>query len=58
MEHTDIVQHVWIFIKENDQWHHKPLFLALLDLLQRGCVRCRWSTPTAVCSGSSPTATC
>ncbi|MFL5803205.1 MAG: DUF190 domain-containing protein [Roseiflexaceae bacterium] len=35
MEPTAPTQQVWIFIKESDQWHHKPLFLALLDLLRR-----------------------
>ena len=34
MDTTDSAQQVWIFIKETDQWHHKPLFLALLDLLR------------------------
>ncbi len=34
MERTDTAQQVWIFVKENDQWHHKPLFLAILDLLR------------------------
>jgi CBS domain-containing protein len=35
MEATATTQQVWIFVKESDQWHHKPLFLALLDLLRR-----------------------
>ncbi len=35
MERTDTAQQVWIFVKENDQWHHRPLFLAILDLLRR-----------------------
>jgi CBS-domain-containing membrane protein/PII-like signaling protein len=35
MEPIAPTQQVWIFIKESDQWHHKPLFLALLDFLRR-----------------------
>jgi CBS domain-containing protein len=35
MERSNTAQHVWIFVKENDQWHHQPLFLAILDLLRR-----------------------
>ena len=35
MDHTDSAQQVWIFVKENDQWHHQPLFLALLEFLRR-----------------------
>lgn len=35
MERSDTTQHVWIFVKESDQWHHQPLFLAILDLLRR-----------------------
>jgi CBS domain-containing protein len=35
MEHTGTAQQVWIFLKESDQWHHKPLFLAVLDLLRQ-----------------------
>src|SRR6266545_4334644 len=35
MEHADSAQQVWIFVKENDQWQHKPLFLAVLDFLRR-----------------------
>jgi len=35
MDRTGSAQQVWIFIKENDQWHHQPLFLAILDLLRR-----------------------
>jgi len=34
MDNTDSAQQVWIFIKETDHWHHKPLFLALLDMLR------------------------
>jgi len=34
MEHTESTQQVWIFIKENDQWHHTPLFLAILEFLR------------------------
>ena len=35
MEATETTQQVWIFVKESDQWHHKPLFLAVLDMLRR-----------------------
>src|SRR6266508_6028167 len=34
MDNTASAQQVWIFIKETDHWHHKPLFLALLDMLR------------------------
>ncbi len=35
MEQSDAAQQVWIFLKESDQWHHKPLFLVVLELLRR-----------------------
>jgi CBS domain-containing protein len=35
MEAAETTQQVWIFVKESDQWHHKPLFLAVLDMLRR-----------------------
>ena len=35
MNPPDAVQQVWVFVKESDQWHHQPLFLALLDVLRR-----------------------
>jgi CBS domain-containing protein len=35
MQPPQTTQQVWIFIKESDQWRHKPLFLAILDLLRR-----------------------
>jgi CBS domain-containing protein len=35
METTENTQQVWIFVKESDQWHHQPLFLAVLDMLRR-----------------------
>jgi CBS domain-containing protein len=35
MDHADTTQQVWIFLKENDQWQHRPLFLAILELLRR-----------------------
>src|SRR6266540_2629357 len=35
MEPTGAVQQVWIFLKESDQWQHRTLFLAVLELLRR-----------------------
>lgn len=35
MEPTGMTQQVWIFVKESDQWHHRPLFMAVLDMLRR-----------------------
>lgn len=35
MESTGSTQQVWIFVKENDQWQHRPLFLAVLEFLRR-----------------------
>jgi PII-like signaling protein len=35
MEHTNAAQQVWIFVKENDQWRHQSLFLAILEFLRR-----------------------
>jgi CBS domain-containing protein len=35
MNQQDEAQQVWIFIKESDQWQHRPLFVAVLDLLRR-----------------------
>jgi CBS domain-containing protein/PII-like signaling protein len=34
MQPSDSAQQVWIFVKESDQWHHKPLYLAVLDFLR------------------------
>jgi CBS domain-containing protein len=35
MEATGSTQQVWIFVKESDQWQHRPLFLAVLEFLRR-----------------------
>jgi CBS domain-containing protein/PII-like signaling protein len=34
MEASNAAQQVWVFVKESDQWHHKPLYLAILDYLR------------------------
>jgi len=34
MDTSTTAQQVWIFIKESDQWHHKPLYLSILDFLR------------------------
>ena len=34
MQPTAMTQQVWIFIKESDQWQHRPLYLAVLDFLR------------------------
>ena len=35
MEQQDTALQVWMFLKESDQWHGRPLALAILDLLRR-----------------------
>jgi CBS domain-containing protein len=35
MEQQSTALQVWVFLKESDQWHGRPLALALLDLLRR-----------------------
>lgn len=35
MDDAGVARQVWVFLKESDQWQHRPLFLALLDLLRR-----------------------
>lgn len=38
MELNGPAQQVWIFLGENDHWHGRPLYLAILELLKRhGC---------------------
>lgn len=34
MEQSQSAQQVWIFISESDQWQHRSLYLAILDLLR------------------------
>ena len=31
MDRTDDARQVWIFLKERDQWQHRPLFIAVVD---------------------------
>ena len=35
MDGTDDARQVWIFLKESDQWQHRPLFVAVVELLRR-----------------------
>jgi CBS domain-containing protein len=35
MEPDQTARQVWVFVKESDQWQHRPLFMAILDLLRR-----------------------
>src|SRR5262245_33833984 len=35
MDHPDEARQVWIFLKESDQWQHRPLFVAVVELLRR-----------------------
>ena len=35
MEQQSVVLHVWMFLKESDLWHGRPLALAILELLRR-----------------------
>ena len=35
MDLPGATQQVWIFLKESDQWQHRPLFMAILYLLRR-----------------------
>jgi CBS domain-containing protein len=35
MEQPDATLQVWMFLKESDQWHGRPLALAILELLRR-----------------------
>jgi CBS domain-containing protein len=35
MDRTDEARQVWIFLKESDQWQHRPLFVAVVELLRR-----------------------
>src|SRR5262245_22931036 len=35
MDRTDDARQVWIFLKESDQWQHRPLFVAVVELLRR-----------------------
>jgi CBS domain-containing protein len=35
MDRIDDARQVWIFLKESDQWQHRPLFVAVVELLRR-----------------------
>ncbi|HEX9439348.1 MAG TPA: DUF190 domain-containing protein [Roseiflexaceae bacterium] len=35
MEQTSAARQVWMFLKERDQWHGRPLFLGVRELLRR-----------------------
>jgi CBS domain-containing protein len=35
MDRTNDARQVWIFLKERDQWQHRPLFVAVVELLRR-----------------------
>jgi CBS domain-containing protein len=35
MHRSDDARQVWIFLKERDQWQHRPLFVAVVELLRR-----------------------
>lgn len=35
MDRTADARQVWIFLKESDQWQHRPLFVAVVELLRQ-----------------------